>query len=40
MASDAKVLAFGDFSRYVGREVGGSKLERSADFLLGKISLR
>jgi HK97 family phage major capsid protein len=39
MTSDAKVLAFGDLSRYVARGVGGLKLERSADFLFGKNQL-
>lgn len=39
MASDAKVLAFGDFSRYVAREVGGLRLERSTDAFFAKNQL-
>jgi HK97 family phage major capsid protein len=42
MASDAKVMVFGDMSRFVAREGGGLRLERSDDFLFSKdqIALR
>ena len=36
MGSDAKVLFYGDLSRFVMREVGGLQLERSQDFLFNK----
>ncbi len=42
MASDAKVLCFGDFSRYCIREAGGLRLERSDDLYFHKdqVALR
>jgi HK97 family phage major capsid protein len=36
MGSDAKVLAFGDMSRFVAREVRGFRLERSTDVYFAK----
>jgi HK97 family phage major capsid protein len=42
MGSDAKVLAFGDMSRFVIREVRGLRLERSTDVFFAKnqVALR
>lgn len=42
MGSDAKIAAFGDFSRYVIREAGGFHLERSDHYLFHKdqVALR
>jgi HK97 family phage major capsid protein len=36
IASDAKIMCYGDFSYFVGREVNGLRLERSADFAFAK----
>jgi HK97 family phage major capsid protein len=39
MGSDVKVLAYGDMSRFVMREVGGLRLERSTDVFFAKNQL-
>lgn len=39
MGSDAKVLAYGDLSYFVAREVGGLQLEQSQQFLFSKNQL-
>jgi HK97 family phage major capsid protein len=39
MGSDAKVLAYGDMSYFVAREVGGFELETSQDLLFNKNQL-
>jgi HK97 family phage major capsid protein len=36
MASDAKILAYGDFSYFVGRQVNGLDLQRSTDLYFDK----
>jgi HK97 family phage major capsid protein len=39
MASDTKVLFYGDLSRFVMREVGGHRLERSTDVFFARNQL-
>jgi HK97 family phage major capsid protein len=36
MASNAKIMCYGDFSYFVGREVGGLQLQRSTDIYFDK----